>query len=329
MNPSTLLAQPSTRTVAFTLDQQTLQAFEGETILQVAKRHSIAIPHLCHQDGLRPDGNCRACVVEIKGERSLAPSCCRTVTAGMDVQAQSERALKSQKMVLELLLSDLPDQGHKWTDAKLPRPAPRATGGATESAAVAGNGAPGQHGELSQWAARMKVQVRPELRALRRAPPAADLSHPAMAVHLDACIQCKLCLRACREEQVNDVIGYARRGADSRIVFDLDDAMGSSTCVACGECVQVCPTGALIPKSHIGSQAVDKAVDSVCPYCGVGCLLTYQVRDNKIVSALGRDGPANRQRLCVKGRFGFDYVHSPQRLQFGPHLHLHARRPLA
>ncbi|MEO7399236.1 MAG: formate dehydrogenase subunit alpha, partial [Polaromonas sp.] len=158
------------------------------------------------------------------------------------------------------------------------------------------------------------VTVRPELKALRREQPKADLSHPAMAVNLDACIQCNRCVRACREEQVNDVIGFALRGAHSEIVFDLNDPMGDSTCVACGECVQACPTGALMPKTQIGSQIVDKTVDSVCPFCGVGCLLTYNVKDNQIVSVDGRDGPANQSRLCVKGRFGFDYAHSPQRL---------------
>jgi formate dehydrogenase major subunit len=135
-----------------------------------------------------------------------------------------------------------------------------------------------------------------------------------MAVNLDACIQCNRCVRACREEQVNDVIGFAHRGAAAKIVFDLDDPMGDSSCVACGECVQACPTGALSAKTQIGSQVVDKKVDSVCPFCGVGCLLTYNVKDNKIVSVDGRDGPANHSRLCVKGRFGFDYVASAQRL---------------
>ncbi|MDO8373628.1 MAG: formate dehydrogenase subunit alpha, partial [Polaromonas sp.] len=160
----------------------------------------------------------------------------------------------------------------------------------------------------------LDVTVRPALKALRRVQPAADVSHPAMAVNLDACIQCKRCVTACREEQVNDVIAYARRGAHSEIAFDLGDPMGDSSCVACGECVQACPTGALMPKTLVGSQVVDKKVDSVCPFCGVGCLVTYKVKDNKIVSVDGRDGPANQSRLCVKGRFGFDYAHSPQRL---------------
>ena len=292
MNAPAHLAEVTPQTVSFTLNQTPIHAFEGETILKAAQRHGIDIPHLCYKDGLRADGNCRACVVEVKGERTLAPSCCRSATAGMEVQSTSERALKSQKMVLEMLLSDMPDTGYKWNEQDESK----------------------QHGELSDWAARLAVTVRPELKALRREQPAADLSHPAMAVNLDACIQCNRCVRACREEQVNDVIGYALRGSHSAIVFDLADAMGDSSCVACGECVQACPTGALMPKTQVGSQVVDKKVDSVCPFCGVGCLLTYNVKDNKIVSVDGRDGPANHSRLCVKGRFGFDYAHSAQRL---------------
>src|SRR5450830_509051 len=280
-------------TVEFKLDEQTIHAFEGESILKAAQRHGVEIPHLCFKDGLRADGNCRACVVEIKGERTLAPSCCRNVTAGMEVQTDSERARKSQKMVLEMALADMPDVGYKWNDE---------------------TGSAGQHGELSEWAARMSVSVRSELKALRREQPNADVSHPAMAVNLDACIQCTRCVRACREVQVNDVIGVAWRGAHSSIMFDLNDPMGDSTCVACGECVQVCPTGALMPKTQIGSQIVDKTVDSVCPFCGVGCLLTYKVKNNKIISVDGRDGQSNHSRLCVKGRFGFDYVHHPHRL---------------
>jgi formate dehydrogenase major subunit len=279
--------------IDFTLDGKPLQAVQGESILEAARRNGTDIPHLCWQEGLRPDGNCRACVVEIGGERVLAPSCCRAVTPGMEVQANSARARKSQAMVVEMLLADLPERGHKWNDAE---------------------GGTGQHGELTLWADRLGVVPRPALAALRREAPPPDLSHPAMAVHLDACIQCTRCVRACREEQVNDVIGYAHRGAGSTIVFDLQDPMGDSTCVACGECVQACPTGALMPRTMLGSQVVDRKVDSVCPFCGVGCLVTYNVRDERIVGVEGRDGPANHGRLCVKGRFGMDYVHHPQRL---------------
>jgi formate dehydrogenase major subunit len=292
MNAPTKLTELMPALVDFKLDGVEMKAFEGETIIDAAKRHNVDIPHLCYKEGYRADGNCRACVVEINGERTLAPSCCRSVSAGMNVKSTSERAVKSQKMVLEMLLSDMPDTGYKWNEKD-------------ESQ---------QHGELSDWAARMDVTVRTELKALRREQPKSDYSHPAMAVNLDACIQCNRCVRACREEQVNDVIGYAMRGSHSEIVFDVGDSMGDSTCVACGECVQACPTGALMPKTQVGSQIVDKKVDSVCPFCGVGCLLTYNVKDNKIVSVDGRDGPANHNRLCVKGRFGFDYAHHEQRL---------------
>ena len=292
MNAPATVAEVTLKTIDFQLNGQAARAFEGETILDAARRQGVEIPRLCFKDGYRADGNCRACMVEVSGERTLAPSCCRAVTAGMEVRSDSPRAVKSQQMVLEMLLSDMPEQGYKWNDDVGASP----------------------HGELSDWATRMQVTVRPALQALRREQPRADGSHPAMAVNLDACIQCNRCVRACREEQVNDVIGYAMRGAHSAIVFDLDDAMGESSCVACGECVQACPTGALMSRTQIGSQQVDKKVDSVCPFCGVGCLLTYNVKVNRIVSVDGRDGPANHSRLCVKGRYGFDYAHHEQRL---------------
>ena len=279
-------------TVQFTLNGQNVEASAGKSIFNIAKDLGIAIPHLCHKEGLAPDGNCRACVVEVAGERTLAPSCCRSATPGMQVQTNSERAVKSQKMVLEMLLADLPEQGHKWLDDRADAP----------------------HGELSQWAEHHGVQVRPALAAIKREAVPADLSHPAMAVNLDACIQCNRCQRACRDLQVNDVIGLAFRGTHTQVVFDLADPMGGSSCVGCGECVQACPTGALMPKSHMGPQKVDREVDSVCPFCGVGCLVTYQVKDEKIVSVKGREGPANEGRLCVKGRFGMDYIHSPDRI---------------
>jgi len=279
-------------TVHFTLNGQAVEAPAGKRIFNIAKDLGIAIPHLCHKEGLAPDGNCRACVVEVAGERTLAPSCCRSATPGMQVRTDSERAVKSQKMVLEMLLADLPEQGYKWLDDRAEAP----------------------HGELSHWAEHHGVQVRPALAELRREAVPADLSHPAMAVNLDACIQCNRCERACRDLQVNDVIGLAFRGAHTKVVFDLADPMGGSSCVGCGECVQACPTGALMPKSHIGPQKVDREVDSVCPFCGVGCLVTYQVKDEKIISVKGREGPANEGRLCVKGRFGMDYIHSPDRI---------------
>ena len=295
--------------VEFMLNGERVNAAPGQSILQAARAHGVEIPHLCYKDGLRADGNCRACVVEIKGERALAPSCCRAPSAGMEVSSNSTRAVQSQKMVLELLLSDMPE----------PSAAPQV---------VAQSAAHGADSELHYWAQQMQLG---KPRFAGRSQPQPDFSHAAIAVNLDACIQCTRCVRACREVQVNDVIGYAGRGDHSHIAFDLDDAMGSSTCVGCGECVQACPTGALSPRSHLSVEsllpavspampatpataAAQRSVDSVCPYCGVGCLLTYQIENDKIVSVEGRQGPANDGRLCVKGRYGFDYVHHRQRL---------------
>ena len=268
--------------IRFSLDGRPAEARPDETIWQVARRMGIEIPHLCHapEPGYRADGNCRACMVDIEGERALAASCIRRPSEGMTVRTASERAAAARRMVFELLAAD-----HPATDRDT---------------------------AYRRWADRLGVSGS---RFPARPPPAPDLSHPAMAVNLDACINCTLCVRACREVQANDVIGMAARGADARIVFDFDDPMGDSTCVACGECVQACPTGALLPAAIASEDAsVDRTVDSICPYCGVGCQLAYHVKDDKLLFVEGRDGPANHKRLCVKGRFGFDYVHHPHRL---------------
>ena len=276
--------------VKFELNGREVQGRASETIIEIAKREGVEIPHLCYKPGLETVGNCRACMVEIGGERVLAPSCCRSPSAGMKITTDSERAVRSQKLVLELLQADMPETAYT------------------------------RHNEVDQWAEKLGVG-KPRFNA--RARVQQDLSHPAIAVNLDACIQCTRCLRACRDEQVNDVIGLAFRGEGAKIVFDMDDAMGASTCVACGECVQACPTGALativstgalMPARDVALSVPDKQVESVCPYCGVGCQLTYNVKDDKILFVEGRNGPANQGRLCVKGRYGFDYAHHPHRL---------------
>ena len=276
--------------VNFMLDGQPVQAAADETIWQVAKRSGVDIPHLCYTDQLdyRADGNCRVCMVEIEGERVLAASCLRVPTEGMVVHSANARAKTAQSMVMELLLGDQP-----------PRPV-----------------AHDADSRLWHWADHLNLS---DSRFPARAAPDADTSHPAMHVALDACIHCNLCVRACREVQMNDVIGMAGRGHHAKIVFDFDAPMGDSTCVACGECVQACPTGALMEARRVDQQGVGirdplTEIDSVCPYCGVGCQITYQTKDNEIVAVQGRAGPANRNRLCVKGRFGFDYVKHPHRL---------------
>ncbi len=276
--------------IRFRLDGAAVEAGAGETLWEVARRRGLDLPHLCLSTarGYRPDGNCRICMVEVEGERTLAAACLRRPESGMVVRTQSARARRARAMVMELLLADQPDRA----------------------------AAPERDARFWRWADRL-AGARSRFPAGPRPEP--DASHPAMRVRLDACIHCNLCVRACREVQVNDVIGMASRGARSRIVFDFDDPMGASTCVACGECVQACPTGALTEAARVDADGTDRGLaltetPSVCPYCGVGCQITYQVADGKIVSVQGRDGPANESRLCVKGRFGFDYVHHPDRL---------------
>ena len=284
--------------VTFSLDGKTVSASSQESIWDVAKREGTRIPHLCHLDqpGYRADGNCRACMVDIEGERTLAASCIRRPSEGMVVRTDTERAVKSREMVFELLASDMP---------------PPEEGPDDQSAFWAWSKSMGIEGS-TRFSSKFEHDC---------VDRGFDISNPAIAVNLDACITCGACVRACREVQVNDVIGMAGRSNHSKPVFDIGDPMGASTCVTCGECVQACPTGALFEKTLMDPQsktravgAFDKVVDSVCPFCGVGCLTKVAVKDNRIVQVDGRDGPANENRLCVKGRFGFDYVHSPERL---------------
>src|SRR3984893_13975449 len=268
-------------TVTFLMDGREVTASATDTLLEIADREGVAIPRLCYMPGMDAVGNCRSCMVEIKGERVLAASCCRTPTAGMEVTTNNERVRKSQQLVIELLQSDMPEKEYT------------------------------RHNEVDEWSEKLNVG---KPRFAPRPAVQADLSHAAISVNLDACIQCTRCLRACRDEQANDVIGLASRGQHEKIVFDMDDPMGASTCVACGECVQACPTGAIMPARDVALTVPDKSVKSLCPYCGVGCQLTYHVQDDKILYVEGRDGPANHSRLCVKGRYGFDYSRHPQRL---------------
>jgi formate dehydrogenase major subunit len=267
--------------VTFLLDGREVTARQTDTLLEIADREGVQIPRLCYMPGMDAVGNCRSCMVEIKGERVLAASCCRTPVNGMQVTTTSERVRKSQQLVIELLQSDMPEQEYT------------------------------RHNEVDEWAVKLKVG---KPRFAPRPAVMPDYSHAAIAVNLDACIQCTRCVRACRDEQVNDVIGLASRGQHAKIVFDMDDPMGDSTCVGCGECVQACPTGALMPAREVALSKPDKSVKSLCPYCGVGCQLTYHVKDDRILYVEGRDGPANHSRLCVKGRYGFDYSRHPQRL---------------
>jgi formate dehydrogenase major subunit len=248
------------KSVTFTLNGEEVNVSEGTSIWEAAKAEGELIPHLCHkpEPGYRSDGNCRACMVEIEGERVLAASCIRNVQDGMVVRTNTDRAKKSRALIVELLAADQPVDAHD------------ASSHFKDMLAL-------NDIEGSRFPSKNPSHV-----------PLLDASHVAMRVNLDSCIHCNLCVRACREVQVNDVIGMSGRGHEAQIVFDMDDPMGASTCVACGECVQACPTGALMPATvlddaQIGDSAdYDREVQSICPYCGVGCQLSYKIKDDKI-----------------------------------------------
>jgi formate dehydrogenase major subunit len=283
------------KNTSFFLDDREVEAFEGETIWQAANRTGEEIPHLCYAPapGYQASGNCRSCMVEIEGERVLAAACVRQPTQGMKVRSvTSDRAQQSRKLVFELLAADQPGRDMS----------------------------PDKNSRFWYWSEKLGID---QSRFAPMPKSVPDESHIAIAVSMSACISCQLCLQGCRDVQVNDVIGLGDRGPATKIVFDFDDPMGESSCVSCGECVQICPTGALQVRSLVNDHGVGicepgeppgRKVTSVCPYCGVGCQIEYYVRDDRIVNVEGRNGPSNEGRLCVKGRFGFDYVNHPDRL---------------
>jgi formate dehydrogenase major subunit len=277
------------RLIRLTIDGHDVTVPEGTTILEAAKGLGIDIPVLCHDPRLRPVGVCRMCVVDV-GARVLAASCVRPCEPNMKVVTTSDKVERQRRMLTELLMADQPEVCPKESttgDSMLHALARRYD--VTGSSLPRGEGRP------------------------------IDPSSKVIAVNHQACILCDRCIRGCDEIQNNDVIGRTGKGYGARIAFDLDDPMGKSSCVSCGECMAVCPTGALINKpitAPIAPRKSLKQVDSVCPYCGVGCSLTYHVDEekNRIVYADGRESPVNHERLCVKGRYGFDYAMHEQRL---------------
>jgi formate dehydrogenase major subunit len=255
-------------TIAITIDGRHLEVEPGTTIWNAAREAGIEIPALCHDPQLEPVGVCRVCAVEIDGARVMAASCVREAEDGMVVRTASEKVERCRAMLTELLMSEQ-------------------AVGATESVTA---------GEDRLFALARRYDV--DVRLPRGAPRPADASSPAIAVDHQACILCDKCIRACDDLQHNYVIGRTGKGYGARIGFDLDDPMGRSTCVTCGECVAACPTGALLskPNGDARPRAELKPVDSVCPYCGVGCTLTYHVDEAKgeIVSATVSTTPRTR-----------------------------------
>ena len=274
------------------IDGKDVEVPAGTTLWDAARSHGIDIPTLCHDPRLTPVGVCRMCVVDV-GARTLAAACVRECEAGMDVQTASQEVEAHRAMLTELLMSDQPDADDDARESAL---------GDNELLALAWR--------YDAWGDRLP----------RGGEPKLDGSSPVIAVDHGACILCDRCIRACNDIQNNEVIGRTGKGSQTRIAFDLDVPMGDSTCVSCGECAAVCPTGALVDKAlaaPLRPRDELERVDSVCPYCGVGCALSYHVdrEANQIVFAEGRPSPGNQERLCVKGRYGWDYAQHAQRLR--------------
>ncbi|MGH3782182.1 MAG: formate dehydrogenase subunit alpha, partial [Pseudonocardiaceae bacterium] len=280
--------------VTVTVDGREIVVPEGTTIYHAAAQLGIDIPVLCHDDRYDAVGVCRLCVVDT-GARVFAAACVRPCEDGMTVRTTSEELERSRATLTELLIADQPprDGDPKQTTT----------------------------GDNMLLALADRYGVSRETTALPcGSGRGSDISNPVIAVDHDACILCDRCTRACDDVQGNDVIGRSGKGYRTRIAFDLNDPMGASSCVTCGECVAACPTGALTNKPihniPIRPRSELDAVQTVCPYCGVGCALTYRVdRERKAIAyAEGRDQPGSQGRLCVKGRYGWDYAASAQRL---------------
>ncbi len=274
-----------------TINGQIIEAKKGQTVLQAALANGMYIPHLCYHEKVGVAGKCRACVVEIEGMRGLQTSCSIPVKEGMVVNSQSETALQAQRLVIDLMLST----------------------GKHDCLACEQNGSC----ELQDAAYFLGIE-RPSLQ-YADIDRGMDQTSEFISVDRDKCISCGRCVAACNGTVVNQVLDFGMRGHSTEIVFNTNETMADSECVQCGECAQICPVGAITDKNAIGKGRVwelDK-VSSVCPYCGVGCKLELIVdrKKNEIIKVAGaEDGPANNGMLCVKGRFGFDFVGHEDRL---------------
>src|SRR5712691_7448281 len=287
----------TTSTIAVTIDGIHVEVSPGTTLYDAAQRAGIDIPVLCHSPQLQPVAVCRMCVVEVQGARVLQAACIRQAEDGMVVQTQSDKVKQSRAILTELLMSDYPqsDPAHNGHGQRYT----------------------GKRNLLLDLAEQQGITA-PRFPA-RPFDHGHDVSSAVIQVDHNACIMCDRCIRACDDVQCNEVIGRAGKGYLARIAFDNDLPMGQSTCVSCGECMAACPTGALIDKPLTLPILPDdsvKKVDSLCPYCGVGCSITYTVdtQRNTILQVSGRESPVNHGRLCVKGRYGFDYAHHQERL---------------
>jgi len=277
--------------VTVTIDGKAIRAEEGQNLLQVARENGIDIPGLCYHRKLTPTGACRLCVCKIRDMRGLVASCTIMVTDGMEVTAYDDEIEEARRYLLDYLLSE----HNEYYDESY-------------------------EDEFRE----LKIRYGLDDPANRKFPPVweelgypSDDTSPVLTYDASKCIKCFRCIKACEEVQGKNVLSFTSRGITSYIIAGFDN-WKDSECDGCGECIQLCPTGAIVEKPHrekVRLDNIDKKVITTCPYCGVGCQLELLVSDGRIVRANGAEGlPPNDGRLCVKGRFGNDFVHSPERL---------------
>jgi predicted molibdopterin-dependent oxidoreductase YjgC len=276
--------------IRLTIDGKSVAARRGQTILEVARENNIDIPTLCYHSHLSKSGACRICLVRING-RMLKPSCCEEATEGIEVVTEDESLIRIRKFILSLLLSE-GDHNCLYCDAD----------GSCE---------------LQSLIKKYDVDPAEIDLGVRRDRVVDYVSSPALKRNENRCILCGRCVRACKEVQVANVWGIAERGSQSHLIADDDKSIGESSCVKCGTCVQLCPTGALTFQTVLGRGAEWelKKESSICIYCGVGCKIDfYTNKQGLLVKALGNAEGPNNGHLCVKGRFGFDFVQNDKRL---------------
>lgn len=272
------------------IDGKDIQAEPGKTILRVAQEHGVHIPTLCYHKDLSPTGNCRMCVVEVKGGRFLQAACVTPIWEGMEINTLSEKVMKDRKLTLELMLAN------HTVDCMTCDAA-----GECELQDLAYE----YRAEIPAWGTkgtRYSVDSDP---------------NPFIRVDFNKCILCRRCVLACEEIQVRNVWGVAKRGFDEQIVAGADTSMLEARCESCGQCVAYCPTGALSNKMNYGTARAHqvKKVTTTCSYCGVGCQFDLLVKNNKVIGVSSNpNAPVNGMALCVKGRYGYDYIHHPDRV---------------
>lgn len=274
--------------ITLKIDGTTVEVPEGTTVLRAAEQAGITIPTLCDHPDLTPYGGCRLCVVDVKGYRTPMASCALSVSQGMEVTTENPALAESRRAILELLLSNYYDQGYE--------------------------NSLGEANELLHWAKHYHIDLDKAMAKAPRYQVDSD-PNPFVWVDMNKCILCTRCIRACAEVQGRFVWRLVERGFDTRVVAGADTTMLDARCESCGACVAYCPTGALNNKMSVHLGVADRKVTTTCTYCGVGCQLDLNVKDDKVIRVTSNPmAPVNGMHMCVKGRYGYDFIHHEERL---------------